>query len=103
MRKPRSSYTDHTRKLRSGRRTAILNAAAVRMGYRSWQKFNTFVREALETAETDHEAADNMRNLLYAAERAIKDGPDNLPPADVQAVLAAFPPRKSGRPKIAKK
>jgi hypothetical protein len=99
MKKPRSSYPDHTRKLRTGRRNAILNAAAVRMNAGTWQKFSTSVREAIESAETDNEAAENLRNLLLSASQSISGGPRDWPPADMLAILAAYPPRKAGRHK----
>lgn len=98
--KPRSNYTDHTRKLRSGRRTAILNAAAARMGFASWQKFGTVIRTTMEGARTDDDLATDLRCLLAQLIIRIKDGDPHDPPADMQAILAAYPLRKAGRTRI---
>ena len=48
MKKPRNAYTDHTRKERASRRTALLNVAAMRMGYGSWIQLAGGVLKALK-------------------------------------------------------
>lgn len=97
--KPRSSYTDHTRKLRSGRRNAILNAAAVRMGFSSWVTFSTAVRRVMESANTDSNVFNALGDFLSDLAKDMPNGKHPDPPADMQAILATYPPRKSGRPK----
>ena len=96
--KPRSTYTDHTRKLRSDRRTAILNAAAARMGFTSWGGFGKEIRRVFETAPNDYHATENLRKLLLASAGGMPVGrPDDMP-EDIMAVIEKYPPRKAGRP-----
>ncbi len=96
--KTRSSSDDHTRALRAGRRNAILDAAAVRMGRETWTKFESEVRQALETADTDGLASANLRLLFTDVTSRIKDGQPDQPPADIQKALSTYPIRKAGRP-----
>ena len=89
-RKPRNSYTDHTRADRSRRRQAILDAAALRMGEQSWSAVESSVRAALEK-KTDAGASRGLRELLYDLADRIIDGPANRPPADIKAIYDAYP------------
>ena len=89
-RKPRNSYTDHTRADRSRRRQAILDAAAQRMGEQSWSVVETMIRAALEK-KTDAGASRGLRELLYDLADRITDGTANRPPADIKAIYDAYP------------
>jgi hypothetical protein len=99
-RKPRSAYEDHTRKERAARRQAVLDAAAVRMGYTSWSAFETFVRGALEGAATDRGAARNLKVFMEESTKRIGEGAPNLPPADLQEIAERWPTRSPGRPPL---
>jgi len=89
---------DTTRAERANRREALLNVAAARLGYESWVKLSTAVRQAMESAETDVDASTNLYSLLEGMRKQLPLGQPGKPAADVLAVLAEYPPRKAGRP-----
>lgn len=97
MRKPRSAYPDHTRAYREKRRQAILNAAAARMGVQSWSVVERLVREALEDAATDEQAAARLNSLIYNLSEKIKAGDSEKPPADMEMIRETYPVRPAGR------
>ena len=100
---PKPRTPDHTRALRANRRQALLDAAAARMGRETWQRLATEFRSAVETAETDAQASDNLRALCRDLLAQIKDGRPDLPPADVVAAIAAYPLGRSGNPQRRRK
>ena len=93
----RSKYPDKTRSIRAGRREALLNIAAHRLGVDSWSKLESEFRKAVETGKTNKEINDNLRFLLQSALTLIDEGTDDLPD-DLIAALGEFPARKPGRP-----
>lgn len=99
---PKLRTQDRTRALRANRRQALLDAAAARMGRETWQRLATAFRSAVETAETDAQASENLRALCQDLLAQIKDGRPDLPPVDVLETIAAYPLGRSGNPRFRK-
>ena len=94
--KPRSK-NDPTRNTRQARRQAILNAAAVRMGYGSWVKLAGAVRKAME-GDTATGLMMDLSRLLNEADYCLNvSETGSQPPADMLAVAAAYPVKTAER------
>lgn len=93
----RNDYPDLTKSQRARRRYALQDAAARRMGYETWQKFGTAIRNAAENTTTNDELITALSALLDQAKQHLTAAPaDDQPAEDILQALAAHPPKKRG-------